>query len=221
MNRSYTDWLTVAANYKVNLDTALADKNEKDVIYYRGKYLFALKQAFKLNKSGQVPSSITGAGSDISIETVINAELQNHQRQIDTSLKNNKTNSDIKKNTFSTELGLKIRRLATRVSQINFATGAATKKDVAKDVLGVAGSTLKAPFMVTSKVLSEVGPLAVTIISLPFTLFASFFSLSFDLFDGKIKEESYNNTVVHKMSKSLKEGIKNLSDITYKAIGKM
>ena len=53
MNRSYADWLNIAAGHKDNLDQAIADRNSKDVIYYRGKYLFALKQAYKLDNTGK------------------------------------------------------------------------------------------------------------------------------------------------------------------------
>lgn len=220
MKKNYSDWVNLATQYKSNLDQAYADSNSRDVIYYRGKYLHALKQAYKLNNSGIVPFTRDGTTVNRPISDVIKVELKNHQDQIDASLSDNRVNSDVKNNTFSTELALKIRRLATRASQVDFSTGSADKKQVTKDALGIAGTALKAPFMITSKVLSKIGPLAITIVGLPFTVLASALAATVDISNGKSSGD-YSNTVVHQLSDALKDGVKSISDNIYKSVGKM
>lgn len=225
MARNYVDYLRLALDNKIKLDQALADKNGKDVLYYRGKMLFNLKQAHKLNPTCVVPASITGS-TPVSIEAYINTELANHRNVIDKAIAANKKNSSIKKHCLSKEIALKIRRLSTKANQLNFATSAATrnaiKKEIVKDSLSLAGTTLiKAPVMTTAKVLSKFGPLAITIVALPVTVLSGLLSATIDVYNGKVSEpQSYNNTAVHQLSNSLKNAVKTLSTKTYESVGR-
>lgn len=226
MHRDYNDWLDLARAQKEQLDIATADGNAKDVIYYRGRYLHALKQAHKLDPDGIVPDAVTGYGYDVDLTAEIQTQLQNHRNQIERSLRSNKVNSSINNHTLSTEFGLKIRRLATRASQVNFATNAAEKREawkgVAQDSLGLVGTVAKAPFMITAKVVSAVGPLAITIAALPFTVLASALTITIDAFNGRASEPSdYMNTPVTKMSVALQDGVKKLSKAAYEATGRI
>lgn len=226
MRRDYDEWLDQAREQKAHLDNAIVERNAKDVIYYRGKYLFALKQAYKLDPDGVVPSAVTGYGYDVDLDQEIKVQLENHQNQINASIRNNKNHSSIQRHTLSSEFGLKIRRLATRVSQANFATNAAEKKEaqkgIAKDAASLAGTVVKAPVMVAAKVTSAVGPLAVMIAALPFTVLASLLSVTIDVFNGKTSEPSdYMNTPVTKLSVALQDGVKKLSTTAYETVGRI
>ena len=226
MRRNYDEWLENAKEQKEQLDIATAAGNAKDVIYYRGKYLFALKQAYKLDPDGIVPASVTKYGHDVDLDQEIKVQLENHQNQINVSIRHNKNKSSIKRNTLSSEFGLKIRRLATRVSQANFATNAVEKKEaqkgIAKDAASLAGTVVKAPVMVAAKVTSAVGPLAIMIAALPFTVLASLLSVTIDVFNGKTSEPSdYMNTPVTKLSVALQDGVKKLSTTAYETVGRI
>lgn len=226
MNRTYGDWLDLAANHKQNLDSAVANKNPKEVLYYRGKYLFALRQAHKLNPAGILPGAVTGYNYAVNLTDEIKVQLDNHRRQIERSLSDNKKNSNIKSTTLLQELGLKINRLSTRFSQVNFATNANEKKTASlnalNDSLGLLGTIAKSPVMAAAKVTSAVGPLAITICALPIKAFASLMAVTIDLYNGKVStESSYNNTVVDQLTKTLKDGIKQLSKTTYESIGRI
>ncbi len=227
MARNYNDWLNVAMNHKSRLDQAIADRNSKDILYFRGKYLYDLKQAYKLKPRGIVPASITGSTSS-RIETVISMELANHQAHIDKSIRENKQNTSIKSHSMSKELGLKIRRLSTRADQVSFATNTAVKKnaqkELAKDSARLAGTTLlKAPVMATAKVGSKVGPLAVTIFFLPAKVVNTLLAVTIDVYRGKVKDDmsEYNNTIVDQISGTLKDAIKTVSKHTYETVGRI
>ena len=227
MARNYNDWLNVAMNHKSRLDQAIADKNSKDILYFRGKYLYDLKQAHKLNPRGLVPPALTGSTS-ARIETVIGMELANHQAHIEKSIRENKQNTSIKSNSMSKELGLKIRRLSTRADQINFATNTAVRKnaqkELAKDSARLAGTTLlKAPVMATAKVGSKVGPLAITIFFLPAKVVNTLLAVTIDVYNGKVKSDmsEYNNTIVDQISNTLKDAIKTVSKHTYETVGRL
>lgn len=226
MSRNYNDWLYIAKDHKNKLDQAIAERNAKDVIYYRGKYLFALKQAHKLNPSGIVPQSVTNYGYDVALKDEIQVQLTNHKNQIDASLRGNKNNSSIRDNTLTKEIGLKIRRLSTRISQVNFATNANERKNsikgAVKDSASMMGTVAKAPIMVAAKVTSAVGPLAITICALPLKVFASLLTITIDAFNGKASEPSdYMNTPIDKLSDTLKDGVKKLSKVTYESVGRI
>lgn len=221
MARSFTEWLDAADEHKQRLDYAIAEDNQKDILYYRGKYLFDLKQAYKLNNTGVIPAGICGKTAPTNLANEIRAELQRHQIHIDNALQTNKRESNITKHTLSKEIGLKIRRLATRASQVNFASGTANKANIARDAAGLAKTVIKAPVMVAAKVASKIGPLAITIIGLPITVLASGIAFVADAGREKPVGGPYNNTVVHQFSDALKEAINDLSKITYKSVGKI
>ena len=226
MRRDYYEWLDAAREQKIELDRAIADGNAKDVIYRRGKYLYALKQAYKIDPDGIVPNAVTNYGYDVDLNQEIKVQLENHQNQIDASIRHNKHKSSIKNPTLFNEFGLKIRRLASRVSQVNFATNAAEKREakqgIAKDAASLAGTAIKAPVMVAAKVTSAVGPLVVMVAALPFTVLASLLTITVDAFNGKTSEPSdYMNTPVTKMSVALQDGVKKLSTTAYEAVGRI
>ena len=226
MNKSYDEWLDLALEYRERLDLATDEENQKDVIYYRGKYIYALKQAYKLNNEGILPSDISGLTDDVLIIQEIKRQLRGHQRQIDLAIKENKEASNIDTPSISKEIGLKFRRLATRVSQVNFATGVASKGDIFKDSLSLSSSTfLKSPTLITCKVLSKVGPLAVSLIALPINLISSIFFVTIDVGLGQVnkdnKQKDYNNTIIHKMSRGLSVAVNKIFESSYNAISKM
>lgn len=226
MNRTYDDWIISATEYRKYLDDAINSKNPKDILYYRGKYLFALKQAHKLNSSAVLPRNVTGYSYDTYLADEIKVQLENHKRQIEVSLSDNKKQANIKSTTLIKELGLKIRRLSTRATQINFATNATEKQkaiqNTVHDSAGLLGTVVKSPIMATAKVVSAVGPLVITIGALPLNVFASLLAVTIDLYNGKVASEStYNNTVVNQLSNTLKDGIKQLTKVTYESIGRI
>lgn len=225
MARTYNDYLRLALDNKRKLNQALSDKDQKNVIYYRGKLIFNLKQAHKLNPTCVVPASITGS-LPVNVDAYINQQLANHKNVIDKAIENNKKKTSIKKNSLAKEISLKLRRLSTKANQFKFATDpvrkSALKKDIAKDSLSLAGTALiKAPIMTTAKVISNVGPLAITIMALPITVFSSLLSATIDISNGKVKEPSdYNNTGIHQLSNCLKDAVKKLSKQTYETVGR-
>lgn len=226
MARNYNSYLNKAREYRLELENALSSDNQKNILYYRGKYLLELKKAHKYNPAGVVPPLVSGLVSDVTINDLINQELEEHQDFIDYSIKNNKKNSSIKNKTFSKEAGLKIRRLSTRIDQINFSSDKVSKDDLkgemVKDSAGLVGTAIKAPIMATAKVASKVGPLAVTICVLPFKVFVSLLTVVNDISNGKSSPvEEYNNTVVDKMTKSLQEAVRDVSTVIYDTTGRI
>lgn len=221
MAKNFNDWLNIATQHRINLEQALRDGDGKNVLYYRGKYIYSLKQAHRLNSSANLDSSVTGHSITVTLQEEIQAELRDHQSQIDALLKANKKHSNVENHTLSQELGLKIRRLATRASQVNFATGTATKKDVVADSLGLAGTTLvKAPIMASAKVLSGIGPLVVKVFTLPFTILADAV-VGVEIYNGNLKDNAYHNTWVHKFSNGLEDAVGKTFGAVYKGVGKI
>ena len=224
MAKTYNDWLTMATHYGNRLDQAIAANDNKNILYCRGKYLYALKQAHKLNPSGILPPSVTGRSSNIALTAEINQVVRNHQAFIDQQLRANKDQRVTPKPSISKEIGLKLRRLSTRVKEVNMATGTATKKDVVKDALSLTGSVLKVPVLVTTKVASTVGPLAVTLFTLPATLLASALSVGVDVYNGDVKKvdtDKYSNTIIHNMSNGLKKAVKNVSNNIHNTVARL
>lgn len=221
MARNYNDWLSDALTHRRSMEQAIASNDQKNIVYHSGKYLYALKQAYKLNNTGIVPMVVTGLTTDVAIDAAIRTQLCNHQANINSAIRANKRSSNISNHTFSTELALKIRRLATRVTAANFATGMATKKDILKDSLGIVGTGIKGAVMLPAKIVSKVGPLAITILTLPLTVVASGLDFVIDIADGKVEKDTYNNTVVHQLTDGLKDAVRSLGNITYNSVGRI
>jgi len=226
MARNYGDWLSVAARQKAKLDQAIYDRNAKDVLYYRGKYLAALKQAQKLNPSGLVPASLTGAYRDFPIDYVVHEELVNHQNQIQANLNANKMDAINGKPRITKEIGLKIRRLATHVSQYRQAQNSdekrEMKKEIAKDSAGLTGTAIKTPIMAAAKVTSKIGPLTIKIVALPLKVLSSLLSVTIDVVNGKTSDPSvYSNTWVDQLSDGLGNLVKNVSNSVYQNVGRI
>lgn len=227
MAKSYADLLNKARSHRLYLDAAIDEGNAKDILYYRGKYIADLKKNFKLNPSGVVPTSVSGYARNVSIEDAISNELRLHKNHIDASIRSNKSTATMKTHALSKEFGLKIRRLSTRYSQINFAKSEAEKnmikKETVRDKASLAGTVAKAPFMVTAKVASKVGPLGITLLFLPANVLASLLSVTIDVSTGEVSSDmsKYNNTPINVISKDLKNAVKTLSNKTYEAVGRM
>ena len=228
MARNYNDWLNEATKHRKQLDQAIRDDNAKDIIYYRGKYLFALKKAYTLLPvGGMVPKSVTGYGYDTTLVDEIRTQLGNHARQIEKSIQDNKQNASIDGGTLNKELALKLRRLSTRADQINFTTSSDEHDQAVKDVTsasaGLVGTVVgKAPIMAAAKVVSAVGPLAITVVGLPFTVFSALLTFTVDAYNGKVtKPEEFNNAPVIQISNALKDGVKKLSKVTYETAGRI
>ena len=222
MNKTYDDWLDMAERYGNRLDQAITNNDSKNILYCRGKYLYALKQAHKLNPSGILPPMVTGRSSNIALTAEINQVARNHQAYINSQLQANKRRSDGKNPSITKELGLKIRRLSTRVKEVNMSTGTAKKSDIVKDAASLTGSVLKVPVLATTKVVSTVGPLAVTLLSLPVVMLASAAHISIDVYNGKtIDGPTYDKTVVYKMSNGLKKVVKGMSDSLHNTVARL
>ena len=226
MARSYMDLLTKATKQRLRLDQAIADGNQKEILRLRGRYLLTLKQAHKLNPTGNVPPQVTGYSALTPISDVISTELNNHQNYIDSCLRANKRNSSIKNYTLAKEVGLKLRRLSTRADQVNFATNAATrnslKQEMAKDSAGMVGTAIKAPIMVGARVLNKAGPVVISLFFLPFKAVSALLSVTLDISNGNTKSDisEYNNTVVHQLSHTLEDAVRNVSKTIYNNTGR-
>ena len=221
MAHTYNDYLSTAASYKAKLDQAEIERDTKNIIYYSGKYLYYLKQAYRIDPTGLVPPSVIGLPTSRPIDAEIQLQLTNHQNRINFAIRQNKAEANINRPTFSTELKLKIRRLKTRISQLRHVRGSTRGKDVAKDALSVAGTALKAPVMITSKVASKFGPLAITIVTLPVTVLASLLSITFDISENKSTNKNYSDTAVHQMTDALKDGVRRISNKVYETTGRI
>lgn len=222
MVKTYGDYINDAFHMKKNLDLSIANKDTTNIVYYRGKYISALKQAYRLNPNVVLPSLI----SNLSIEEEIKVQLDNHQNTIDTAIKENKVNSDVKKNTLSKEIGLRIRGLSTAISKLKMATTEeekkAARKDVTKASLKLGGTALKTPVMAAAKLLTILGPLMILIIGLPATLLASGLSFFGSLSNGKEPEfDKYTNTPIHQMSSGLQNAVKSVSAGIYNVVGRL
>lgn len=218
MAKGYNDYIQDALKLKTNLNNSISSNNIQDAIYYRGKLIHSLRCAYKLNPNAQVPSPLAVNGNS-DINAVINTELTTHKVNITASIRSNKQQSSVQKCTLTNEFKLKIRNLATSITaqKQNGNNG----KQITKDALSLAGTVAKAPVMVTSKVVSKIGPLAITLFMLPFTVVSSMIAVTIDIDKGKVRNDSYNNTVVHQMSNVLKKGVKDIANIAYKATGKL
>lgn len=210
MAKTYLDYLRDAAGYKRSLNNALSTSNSKDIIYYRGKYLYALKSAHKLNPTASLP----GSGKLLADE--IRDELVNHQIHLNAAINQNKKATGNTKPSIPKEVGLKMRRLSTSISQANFATGGLSyKKNIIKNSASLAGSVLiKAPIVTSAKVISKVGPLAVTIILLPALLLERGI-LEISAIDGTVgvNEKNKNDyTAINSLGNELKKGIKQIAN---------
>ncbi len=220
MAKSMAEWMDYASTYKGYLDDAIADRDSKNVIYYRGKYLYALKQIHKLNPNELIPPYISGRSSPVGVGKEIEDQLKKHSQRIDNEIKNNKKDKN-RSPSISREFGLKIRRLATKFSQVSFSNGTVKPRHVVGAGLSIVGTAAKAPLMVTTKVASKVGPLAVSVFMLPFEVIASAV-VAVEPLEGQIYSKSeYDNTFVHKMSKSMSEGVGKICDKAYNKVSRL
>lgn len=225
MKKTYSDWMDAAKAYRESLDTALAENASKDILYYRGKYLFALRQAHKLNNAGLVPARISGRRTIAPISVLVNNVFQEHEAFINNELKENRESSTHERPTLSQEFGLKMRRLAAHASQANFVTGKAEKrqaaKNIGKDTLGLVGTALKTPFMLSARVMSAVGPLAVSILFAPLKLLSSFINVTAATVFETSYDSNFDHKVLNKMSDGLSKAVKYVSDKTYDKLGSL
>lgn len=215
---NFLDCQSNALFHRDQLNLALEEENEKNILYNRGKYIYFLKQLHKIDPYARIA---TGDGSTIPVEQEISAQLQTHQEFIKSAIRQNKNTDNVTISSISKEIGLKIRRLSTRASQVDFSSGRARRVKVVTDALGLAKSIAKLPIMISSKVLSKIGPLAVTVLSFPFALIASTVEFGLDVTDEKKKLGTYDDTVVHQMSDALKVAVKTAFEATYKTIGRL
>lgn len=221
MSTTVKECIAYAEAHRERLSAALEQKNGKDILYYRGKYLYYLKQLHKMQPDAYLDKNVTGRSSSVSLKEEISFNLEKHQSFIQKLLKKHKSKEATSLSHIPTEIGLKFRRLSTRASQVDFSSGTAKKINVVTDSLGLTKSIVKAPVMASAKILSKIGPLAVTVFAFPFTLIASAVSLTLDATDKDKKPGTYDNTVVHQMSDTLKEGVKSICETMYKNLGKL
>lgn len=225
MKKTYDDWMNIARIHREALDNALTTNRAQDILYYRGKYLYDLKQANNLNPSGIVKSEVSGTSVSVPVTTLIQSVYSEHSNFINKELATNKKNSSHEDATLSKEFGLKLRRLSNHVSQANFATGATQKRDnvkeIAKDSLGLAGTVLKTPFMLSARVMSLVGPLTVNILFLPLKFVSSIVSITAaSVFEMRQKDE-YDHKILDSMSDGLGKAITYVSNKAYDKLGSL
>ena len=218
LNKSYEDLLEEARGHRKKLDTSTTTREK---IVNRGRYLRTLRKACRLSPDGVLEPYVTGKDEEISIKDEIRDQAAKHIEIIETAIPENKKDPKMENNTLLNECGLKIRRLATNFTQVNFAGEAVTPRNIARSSAGLAGTAVKAPFMVTSRVASAIGPLAVKVLTLPFAMFELGLNYVYDISTGKIKDHPYKDCYVGKISISLGKGIKDLSNIIYKNVGKL
>lgn len=224
MTGAYDNWLNNAKQNREKLEQAIADKTSKDIIYYRGKYLYALKQAYKIDNSGIATGDITGMASDRYLDEVIHSVLNDHRTYIQQSIDENKIDPNMKDNNLLKELGLKLKRLAVRSDQKKFALTVPERNGIrrksAKETLSLAGSIVKAPFMITAKVISKVGPLAVGLFALPFKLAADIMNSTLKtVLDVEIENE-YDHKIINGISSLLSSAITKISELSYNALAR-
>lgn len=226
MAKTYDNWMDVAREQRRNLDAAISINNSNKIIYYRGKYLYALKQAYKLNPTGIVPQNVSNSHAPSHLVDEIRNTFSAHSAFIDSELVRNKANSDILNNTLYQELGLKLKRLSTRASEVSFASNDAEKRNanqnVGRSFLGLLGTMVKAPFMITSKVASKVGPLAVKIVFLPAKLLSTLFTTSLHtVFEINDQKGPYDHKVIDTVSNGLGSAVKKVFEASYKGLGRL
>ena len=241
MARTYNDYLNLAATHKRELDNLeqtrrdlqqriannqSVDPNQlesvnRDIILCRGRYISNLRRAYALNPTASIPPAVTGQATNVRLYLEIQNQLIEHQNQIDIRLRRNKAQSNINRPTLTKELNLKIERLKSRIHQRQQARNSVRGSDIEKDSLGIVGTAVKAPIMIATKIISKLGPLAITIVALPATLLASLLAVTFDISEKRPTNKDYNNTVVHQMSNALKDGVVKISNSIYQATGRI
>lgn len=229
MAMSYDDWMDNAKEQKRYLDAALSINNSQKIIYHRGKYLYALKRAYKLNNHGIVPAEVSFNNAATYLVDELKSTFAAHNSFIESEISKNKANSSIENRTLSQELGLKIKRLSTRASEVSFASTNGEKeklvKSAGKSSLSLLGTVAKAPLMVATNVASKVGPLAVTIVFLPFkllsTLFRSSLNTVFEIKEDKKNKGPYDHKVIDTISDGLGKAVKKAFEASYKGLGKL
>lgn len=226
MDRTYNDWMDIAREKRRYLDAAISINNSNKIIYYRGKYLYALRQAYKLNPTGIVPQNISTSHAPTYLIDEIRNTLHNHSAFIDDELVKNKVNSSVENKTLSTELGLKLKRLSTRAFQVSFASNNTEKANAQKSLnlaaLGLLGTTAKAPLMVAANVGSKVGTLTVKIFFLPAKLLSTVFTTSLHtVFEIKEEKGPNDHKVIDAVSDKLGALLTELFKVSYKGLGKL
>lgn len=224
MARTYDNWLNSAKQNRENLEQAITNGISKDIIYYRGKYLYDLKQAYKLNNDGIASGDITGLDTDSYLDEVIHSVLNDHRVYIQHTIDENKIEPDMKNNNLLKELGLKLKRLAVRSDQKKFAFTDnelnKLNKSNAKETLSLAGSIVKAPFMLTAKVVSKVGPLAIGILALPFKLTSDIIHSTFTTVFNIEDKNEYDHKIINGISSLLSSAITKISELSYNALAR-
>ena len=226
MARTFNERLQAIAHLRTQLNDAMRRGDSKDIIYYRGKLLNQLKSAQKAYPTNIVPASMSGTGNDETVTNLVNIELNNHKNHINNAIRENKRSANTGNMSLPKEVGLKLRRLATDISKLKRAQGGREKSQAAwnitKSSLGLAGTAIKAPIMIASKVVSKVGPLAIAITALPLKLAASFMSISFDVLTGQVNEsKDYSGVAITKMSTALGNAVKSIGNAGYKLAGRL
>lgn len=225
---NYDQWIERAEDHKKELDSAIAKGNDTGIVYHRGKYIFALKQAYKLNPHGKVPAHIIKKSLPEPLTSVIKTELKNHKDQIDLSLKDTKKDASIKitKPSALKETFLKISRLSSRAKHIYFSPAGplkdAQKKEMVKDSTGLAAtSLLKLPAMTALKTGHYLGPVVVFVAALPINLVVSAIIVTAKIGSGKTVDIGETYTKVDSLSKALRNGIKDITKVFYEQIGRL
>lgn len=222
MAKTYNTWIKEAEIMKKILDDAIKINSVTDIIYYRGKYINALKQINKVNPNALIPSI-----SQLPIQAEIKVQLDHHQITVNNAIKENKRGTNVKKNTLTKDVGLRIRSLSTAIDKLKTASTdqekKAARKEVVKSSLKLGGTALiKAPVMATAKALTVAGPIAIMILALPFTVFAGALSFFWSLSNDKEpKYSEYSNTTIHKMSSGLQSAVKSVSEGMYNIVGRI
>ena len=247
MARSYGHYLNKAALEKQSLDRAIqlriatkrrrdlsdAERNktiqqyDKEILLHRGRYINNLKRAYKLNNSLMLPKSMVG-GTPVAIKDEIRNQLIQHQMEINNAIRQNTSrinnNASVKNIVIAgKDYLLKIKRLATRGDQYRFASSKTARdnlrKSLGKDLVSSLGSTAKPPVMAVFKVMSKLGPLAITLTALPYTAFASL-AIGFYRMSENQNANFFNNEVID-LNKNLNNAVEGFFNRAYNTVGRM
>lgn len=204
-----------AKEYRKHLDDAIKKNDAQNIIYYRGNYIEVLKRIHAINPSILLSSSIVGHDQSGSLSRELSLQMLEHKNFIN----NQRLHAKESNHSLISNIKLKTKKTFTKLSKIKHAA----PFRIIKDSIGVVTKIVKVPVMISAKVLSFVGPLAIKVMAVPFMLIEGTIQSVLDVSDEKkeMNVNVYTDTVVWKMSDLLKDTVKTLCDKTYDTFKKL
>lgn len=215
--KTYADCIAEASDHKTDLNKAIEnfDGNPADLIYYRGNYIAAIREAYALDSDAEIPDFF----SEPSFEEEIKKELREHQSVIEAAIKMRKVDPGKAKKPLGSAWNLVSEHANTTKNLMNLAETEEAKLYEKKKLLK---DNIKRAAMVPTKVISKVGPVIIWFAILPLSFVAAGVKIFSKLGDGKeIKSSDYNDTIIHQMSKELRTGFEKIFDALHNKIGRL